>query len=70
MNLTAQIAKHIREIYFGGNWTSSNFKDSLADITWQQATKQVYSFNTIATLVYHTNYFVSAVAGSVARKAT
>ena len=61
MNLTAQLAKHFREIHFGGNWTSSNLKDNLADITWQQATKKVYSFNTIATLVFHINYYVSAV---------
>jgi hypothetical protein len=47
--------------YFGGNWTCSNLKDNLADVTWQQATTQVYSFNTIATLVYHMNYYVSAV---------
>jgi hypothetical protein len=61
MSVTAQIAKHFREIHFGGNWTSSNLKDQLAAVTWQQATTQVYSFNTIATLVYHTNYYVSAV---------
>lgn len=61
MSLTAQIAKHFREIHFGGNWTTSNLKDQLADVTWQQATTKVYSFNTIATLVYHTNYYVSAV---------
>ncbi len=61
MNLTAQIAKHFREIHFGGNWTSSNLKDNLANVTWQQATTTVYSFNTIATLVYHINYYVSAV---------
>jgi len=61
MNLTEQIAKHLREVYFGGNWTSSNLKDNLADVTWRQATTQVYSFNTIAILVYHMNYYVSAV---------
>ena len=61
MNLTAQIAKQFREVYFGGNWTSSNLKENLKDITWQQATAQVYSFNSIAALVYHMNYFVSAV---------
>jgi hypothetical protein len=62
MNLTAQIANHFRAVYFGGNWTSVNLKDSLADVTWQQATTKVYSFNTIATLVYHTNYYISAVS--------
>jgi hypothetical protein len=61
MNLTGQIAKQFRDVHFGGNWTSVNLKDNLADVTWQQATTPVYSFNTIATLVYHMNYFVSAV---------
>lgn len=61
MNLAEQIAKHFREIHFGGNWTSSNLKDNLETLTWQQATRQVYSFNTIVTLVYHMNYYVSAV---------
>ena len=28
MNLTQQIAKHIREVYFGGNWTSVNLKEA------------------------------------------
>lgn len=61
MNQSAQIAKHIREIHFGGNWTSSNFRDNVSDVSWQQATTQVYTFNTIATLVYHTHYFVHVV---------
>ncbi|MFA6060261.1 MAG: DinB family protein [Taibaiella sp.] len=61
MNTTTQIAKHFREVHFGGNWTSVNLKESLAGVTWQQATTKVYSFNTIATLVYHINYYVSAV---------
>jgi len=60
MNLAAQIAKHFNDVHFGGNWTVSNMKDNLADVTWQQATTQVHTFNTIATLVYHIGYFVSA----------
>jgi len=60
MNLTKHLAKHIRELYFGGNWTWVNYKDTLKDVTWELATTKVYDFNTIATLVFHTNYFVSA----------
>lgn len=60
MNVPTQIAKHLREVYFGGNWTFSNLKDHLKNLTWQQATTQVYSFNTIATLVYHSNYYIIA----------
>jgi hypothetical protein len=61
MTTTAQIAGHFREVHFGGNWTASCLKDKLADVSWQQATTQVYSFNTIATLVFHINYYVSLV---------
>ena len=60
MNLTGQIAKHFRDVYFGGNWTSVDLKKTLADVNWQQATTKIYSFNTIAALVYHMNYFVIA----------
>jgi hypothetical protein len=61
MNLQGQIAKHLREVYFGGNWTDVNLKDTLKDVTWEQATTKVYSFNTIAMLVFHMNYYISAV---------
>lgn len=61
MSLPGHIAQHFREVWFGGNWTSVNFKDALADVTWQQATTQLHSMNTIAALVFHTNYYVGAV---------
>ena len=61
MNLSVETAKHFREVHFGGNWTSVSLKETLADVSWQQAVTKVHSFNTIAVLVYHTNYYVSAV---------
>lgn len=61
MNTSYQLAKHIRDVHFGGNWTCTNLKDTLANVTWQQATTQIYSFNTIATLTFHVSYFVDAV---------
>ncbi|MFN7118878.1 MAG: DinB family protein [Saprospiraceae bacterium] len=61
MHTPAQIAKLLRDVHFGGNWTAVNLKDTLADVSWQQATTQVYELNTIATLVYHMNYYVDAV---------
>jgi hypothetical protein len=59
--LTKQLAKHLREVYFGGNWTWVNLKETLADITWEQATMKISDFNTIAALVYHINYYVEAI---------
>lgn len=62
MNLAKHIAKHLRDVHFGGNWTTSNLRDNLAGVNWQQATTQVYSFNTIAILVYHMNYYIDVVS--------
>ena len=61
MSFTSQIAKHLRELHFGGNWTAVNLKETLDGVNWQQATTKVHNLNTIAALVYHTNYYVSAV---------
>ncbi len=61
MKLTTQIAKHFREIHFGGNWTGTSFKEVMEGITWEQATTKVYDLNTILTLVFHVNYYVAAV---------
>ncbi len=62
MSLTAQLARQFRGVYFGPNWTASNLKDQLKDVDWKQATTQVLTFNTIVTLVYHTNYYIDAVS--------
>ncbi len=59
--MTNQIAKHFREVYFGGNWCEINIKKELANVSWQEATTKVYDFNTIATLAHHINYYVSNV---------
>lgn len=59
MSLSKQIAKHVRDIYFGSNWTTSNFKEKLAEVDWKQATTKVNSYNTIAMLVFHTNYYIA-----------
>ena len=61
MTFSQQIANQFRQVYFGGNWTAVNFKDTLADVDWKQATAKVGALNTIAALVFHTNYYVSAV---------
>lgn len=60
MKSSEQIAKHLRDIHFGGNWSAVNLRGQLTDLTWQQANTRVYSLHTIATLVFHMNYYVSA----------
>lgn len=60
--LAQQLAKHFRDVHFGGNWCVSTLKQHLDGVTWQQATTQVHDFNTIATLVYHMHYYVAGVS--------
>ena len=62
MNLSNQIAKQIRDLYFGGDWTSVNLNDTLKQVTLQQATQQVHNLNTIAELVFHLSYYIRAVS--------
>lgn len=61
MTTPQQLAKQLRDVYFGGNWTTVNIKDTLADVHWQRAITKVHNLNTIAALVFHINYYVDAV---------
>ena len=58
---TQQIAEHFKQVHFGGNWTASNLKEQLNGVNWQQATQKIGSLNTIATLVFHINYYVGII---------
>jgi hypothetical protein len=62
MNLTAQIAKQLRDVHHGDNWSASSLKEILEGVSWEHANTQVNSFNTITALVYHMNYYVVAVS--------
>lgn len=62
MSLSTHLAKHLRDVYFGGNWTSVNLKNTLSDVSVEQATAKFQSLNTILALVYHINYYIVAVA--------
>lgn len=59
--LTSQIALHLKQVYFGGNWTTSNFKDQLADVSWQEANFALKERNSIATLLFHCNYYIAGL---------
>lgn len=62
MNVSQQIAKQFRDVYFGGNWTSVNLQETLKDVNWQQAITKVHDFNTIAILVNHIGYYVKVAS--------
>ena len=58
MKTANQLSKHLHQIYFGGNWTSSNFKETLEGVTLEMATKKINDLNTILVLTYHIHYYL------------
>lgn len=61
MTYTQLIGKHIHDVHFGGNWTCSNLKDLLSDVTLEEALTTVDGLNTIATLTFHMHYYALAI---------
>ena len=61
MSLSKQLAKHLRDVHFGGNWTTTDLKTTLTDVSWKEATTQVYSLNSIASLTFHMTYYVDVL---------
>lgn len=61
MTTCKHIAKHFRELYFGGNWTCSSIQQQVNDISWEHAQKSVNGLNSIATLVFHMHYYTKAI---------
>lgn len=61
MSVSQNLAKHFHEVYFGGNWTTSNLKDQLSNVSILEATTQVGELNTILALTFHLNYYVKNV---------
>ena len=62
MKITSLIAKHIKEVFDGTNWTEIGIADTLADLTFEEATTVTQaSRNTIASLVYHVKFYNDVV---------
>ena len=55
---TTYLAKHFHELHHGKNWTASSFKTHLADVDWKMANTEIHGLNSIATLIYHSGYYV------------
>lgn len=60
MHLPTLLARYLREVYFGKNWTWVNLKESLDGVTFDMATNPVSGGNTILALTYHIQYFLRA----------
>lgn len=57
------LAKHLRDLYDGGNWTSVCMSATLRDIPIGQALARIGEVHAIAELLFHIDYYVSTVLG-------
>lgn len=62
MSQSKQLADRFAEVMLNGTWiANTNYQDQLKDLTWQEAIATVHSYNTIALLTFHINYYVEGV---------
>jgi len=58
MKLNEQMARHLRELFLGGNWPGSSMKEQLEGLSWKQAVTPVGDLNNIAVLIFHIKYYI------------
>jgi len=58
MEVAKHLAKNLRALYFGKNWTATDYQTALADLTWEEAGQNIGGCNSILTLVHHTTYYM------------
>ncbi|MEO7923485.1 MAG: DUF1572 domain-containing protein [Chitinophagaceae bacterium] len=62
MKNTYSIANRFREVILDGTWVANtNYKDQLANLSWEIATTKLNSLNTIALLSQHIHYYINGV---------
>ena len=57
-----EIANRLREVILTGKWiANTNYKEQLEGLSWEIATAQYNSLNTIAVLAQHIHYYISGL---------
>ena len=56
--ITNALARHLREVYLTGNWTSTSLKKELSEVSLTEATRRVENLNTLLRLAYHIHYYL------------
>lgn len=62
MNSSKQLANRFREVILNGTWiANTNWQMQLTNVTMQQAITKIDSFNTIAALTFHIDYYIAGI---------
>ncbi len=62
MNYNEYLANRLSEVLLNGKWVvGTNFKKEIEDLSWTEATRKVENFNSISSITFHINYYLSGV---------
>lgn len=62
MESSVDLANRFREVILDGRWiANTNYKDQLSPVTFEQATTQIGTFNSLAALAFHVNYYLGGI---------
>jgi uncharacterized damage-inducible protein DinB len=62
MARSKNLAKRVREVFLDGKWiANTNFSDQLKSLTLQHALQKPGGANSIASLVFHVNYYLEGL---------
>ncbi|MEZ4721782.1 MAG: DUF1572 domain-containing protein [Flavobacteriales bacterium] len=62
MTRNVTIATRVREVFLDGRWiANTNYKEQIQRVNWKRATLKIGSLNTIASLTFHINYYLSGL---------
>ncbi|MGB1308516.1 MAG: DUF1572 domain-containing protein [Oceanihabitans sp.] len=63
MEWTAYLTNRLKEVLTEGKWvTGTNFKSEIINLNWEQATKKIANYNTIAEITFHIHYYIAGVS--------
>jgi uncharacterized damage-inducible protein DinB len=62
MERKKELVCRLQEVLLDGYWiANTNYKAQLQNLSWEQATYQIDTINTIALLVFHVNYYLDGI---------
>ncbi len=62
METGLELANRFREVMLNGKWiANTNWAKQLSDVDWKLATKKLHTFNTLAELTFHINYYIGGI---------
>ncbi|MGD1847610.1 MAG: DinB family protein [Salibacteraceae bacterium] len=62
MTSSQQLARRLQEVLLDGKWiANTNYRQEIEHLSWQEATRQVDQFNSVAKLTFHINYYLAGL---------